>query len=313
MIMEETIMFEPSPASPTAARFNRALVDAGHVFESSIPGLKGRGAQFEAVASGLVGLIRGLRGDEVGVRDVQFPPIETQEVCERSDYITSFPNLVGSLRVFSGSDRDHIRLMGQVENGEDWTGTFVGSDLTLVPAACHPLYGALAGQTLDEPQRYGIGGWCFRHERSHETGRMISFRMQEEVYLGTADGAVAHRERYLELFADMLRSLGLAVDVEIANDPFFGRAGRMLKASQRSEALKFEVIADLAERPTAIASGNYHQAHFGTGFGIHLADGSPTHSSCAGVGLERATLALLWKHGLDVEEWPADVRALLKL
>ena len=46
-------------------------------------------------------------------------------------------------------------------------------------------------------------------------------------------------------------------------DPFFGRSGRMLAASQREQALKFEVLVPIAgPEPTAVASFNYHQDHF---------------------------------------------------
>jgi hypothetical protein len=37
--------------------------------------------------------------------------------------------------------------------------------------------------------------------------------------------------------------------------------------------------------------------------------GDPTaHTACLGFGLERITLALVKRHGLDQERWPATVR-----
>ena len=97
-----------------------------------------------------------------------------------------------------------------------------------------------------------------------------------------------------------------------ANDPFFGRVGRMLKANQVEAQLKFEVVVDMtAARETAISSANYHEDHFGTPFELRTPDGEVAHSACFGFGLERITLALFAFHGLAVADWPSDVRGLL--
>ena len=87
---------------------------------------------------------------------------------------------------------------------------------------------------------------------------------------------------------------GLDADFDVAADPFFGRSGRMLAASQREQALKFEILVQIAgPEPTAVASFNYHQDHFAATYGIELADGGVAHTACLGFGLERIMLALL--------------------
>ncbi|MGZ4271786.1 MAG: amino acid--[acyl-carrier-protein] ligase, partial [Solirubrobacteraceae bacterium] len=87
------------------------------------------------------------------------------------------------------------------------------------------------------------------------------------------------------------------------------RAGRLLARSQRSQALKFEVLVPIAsEEPTAVASFNYHQEHFAEAFGLVLDDGAPAHTACLGLGHERIVLALLRRHGTDPAAWPAAVR-----
>jgi seryl-tRNA synthetase len=110
-----------------------------------------------------------------------------------------------------------------------------------------------------------------------------------------------------------MSDLGLPLAIDPANDPFFGRAGKMLANNQRAQALKFElnVPVNSVEKPTACLSFNYHQDHFGTTWGIDQADGSVAHTACVGFGLERITLALLRHHGLDLDAWPASVRAQL--
>ena len=84
----------------------------------------------------------------------------------------------------------------------------------------------------------------------------------------------------------------------------------MLSANQRDDELKIEIVAEIAsaESPTAILSSNCHQDHFGASFGITTASGDVAHSACVGFGLERITLALLRRHGLDATSWPAAVR-----
>ncbi|HWH84812.1 MAG TPA: hypothetical protein VNU71_21505, partial [Burkholderiaceae bacterium] len=94
---------------------------------------------------------------------------------------------------------------------------------------------------------------------------------------------------------------------------FFGRAGKIMAASQRDQRLKFEILVPVisAERPTAICSFNWHQDHFSATFGIRSHDGALASTACLGFGLERVTLALLRTHGVDPERWPAEVRAQL--
>ena len=40
---------------------------------------------------------------------------------------------------------------------------------------------------------------------------------------------------------------------------------------------------------------------------LRQANGEQAHTACVGFGLERITLALLSRHGLDVDTWPGDV------
>jgi seryl-tRNA synthetase len=105
----------------------------------------------------------------------------------------------------------------------------------------------------------------------------------------------------------------LPATIEVASDPFFGRGGKMLAASQRHQELKFEVVVPVVstEKPTAVCSFNYHQTHFGELFGIHTEDGGVAHSACLGFGMERITMALFATHGFVPSEWPTSVRERL--
>ena len=111
------------------------------------------------------------------------------------------------------------------------------------------------------------------------------------------------------MFADLV----LQAATDLANDPVFGRPGKVMANGQRSQRLKFEILVPITdpERPNACGSFNYHVHHFAEVHGIRLANGEVAHTGCAGFGLERVALALFRRHGLDAASWPASVRAVL--
>jgi seryl-tRNA synthetase len=144
---------------------------------------------------------------------------------------------------------------------------------------------------------------------------MQIFRMHEYVRIGTPDEALEHRQYWLDKTQEIFRSVGLDVEAVVANDPFFGRGGKVQKAIQREQALKFELVIPICseDKPTAIGSCNYHLDHFGSVFDIKTAEGAVAHSACVGFGLERIALALFKKHGFRLEAWPKEVRDVLAL
>lgn len=298
--------------SRSHAEFAAELVNAGHAIPTGTPGIVGRSRGFEEVVGGLSAGVRARMEEDAPVEFLNFPPVSPQAVFELTDYVSSFPQLIGSVRVFTGGAPEHKVLLSQRERDEDWTGLLSQSELMLTAAACHPLYGMLSNSSIHHPRRVDLVGQCFRHEPSDDPSRLVSFRMHEEVIIADAEKALAHRDLWLEKFKDLLSEVGLDIEVEVANDPFFGRAGKMLAAGQREDALKFEIMAPISgDSRTAIASVNAHQDHFGLNFRISLPDETPAHSACAGLGLERTTLALLSRHGLDIDAWPSDVLAAL--
>jgi seryl-tRNA synthetase len=139
--------------------------------------------------------------------------------------------------------------------------------------------------------------------------------MHEVVRLGSPGQALEHRAFWLDKGAWIFNSVGLPVEIVVANDPFFGRGGKVQKAMQREQALKFEFTVPICstEKPTAIGSCNYHMDHFGVAFGIRTAECEVAHSACVGFGLERVALALFKTHGLEPARWPREVRDVLAL
>ena len=292
--------------------FRDELVEAGILVPTGTEGLYGRSALYESVVDGVDQLAVSTAESE-GTLSYRFPPVMPRQVLEQTGYLSSFPDLIGTVSTFAGDDKDHKRLMEAVQSGNDWTAMLEDAGVSLCPAVCHPLYPTLRGSLPEGGRRYDVVGWCFRHEPSDDPARMQSFRQHDLVYVGDAVRATEHRDRWLQLGHDIFVELGLDVEIVVANDAFFGRVGRILASNQRSEALKYEIVTPInsSENPTAIASSNSHLDHFGQPFGIVTAEGEVADSCCFGFGLDRITLALLRTHGLRVEDWPRATRERL--
>jgi len=294
------------------AAFRDELLAAGLLVGTGVPGLYGRSADYEAIVHAFDSFVT--RNVMVApLTSLRFPPVLARWVFDRTDYLKSFPDLMGSVHTFRGSDRQHAELVSLVEEGGDWQQALTPADVVLASAACHPIYPLCTGRLAEGGRRFQVNGYCFRCEPSVDPARMQAFRMHEHVFVGDPDGAQRHRDAGLEQGLELLASLGLAVETVVANDPFFGRVGTMLATNQRDEALKIEIVTPVTseDAPTAIMSANCHRDHFGTPFGIQTADGATAHSACVAFGVDRVTLALLSTHGLDPQGWPSSVRGRL--
>jgi seryl-tRNA synthetase len=298
--------------SATHEEFLGRLIAARLLIPCGVDGVYGRGDRFEAVCEGIDRYVTQVGAGD-GAERIRFPPVVTRANFERSDYLKSFPDLAGVVYGFEGKDREHQDLLRKLERGEDWTAGLVPTDVVMTPAACYPIYPTLSGVLPQGGRRFDVLSYCFRHEPSTDPARMQLFRMHEQVRVGSPDEVRSFRALWQERGTEMLRSLGLQARVDVAHDPFFGRAGRMLAANQRDQALKFELLVPIcsAEKPTACVSLNYHQDHFGQLFGIQLPGGATAHTACVGFGLERIALALFARHGTSIDAWPVAVRRML--
>lgn len=294
--------------------FLESLFDANVLIDTGVEGLYARSGLFERIVDGIDNVVSAVGGGD-GAEVVRFPPGMNRMVFEKTGYMKNFPNLAGTVHCFCGDDAGHAEIIAALENGDDWSRQQALSEIALTPAACYPLYplAAKRGPLPADGRLFDILSYCFRHEPSKEATRMQMFRMREFVRMGTPDDVMAFRERWIARAGEMVKTFGLEGAVDIANDPFFGRAGRMLKNNQRQQNLKFEMLipVESVEKPTACMSFNYHQDHFGNLWGLTSADGAVAHTACVGFGMERLALALLKVHGLDPARWPAGVRTAL--
>jgi seryl-tRNA synthetase len=306
-------MFTTDERPTTAGDYLSELVEAGLLIPLGVPGLYGRSGVFEHVVACFERLVS-RAGAHFGAEVMHFPPLLGRSDYLATDHLQNFPNLMGSVHSFGGNERDHLALLRKKESGEDWAADLAPTEVMLCPAACYPLYPIARGTLPRDGRTVDLVSFVFRHEPSLDPARMQMFRQREYVCLGSAAQALGHRDYWLDRGEALLRSLGLDVRRVVANDPFFGRGGRMMAAAQKEQDLKYELVVPLAnpDRPTAIASCNYHLDHFGQAFGIRTADGSPAHSACVGFGLERVALALFRTHGFDPARWPASVAQVLQ-
>jgi seryl-tRNA synthetase len=298
------------PGTPEQAEFLADLLAAGLLIESGVAGIYGRGEDFERVR-----LAFDARVTEAAAVDepehLAFPPLLPRRQLESIGYLKSFPHLAGSVFGFEGDEDQAAAQAECAERHEDWSEHQRMTDLVLTPAACYPVYPAIAargplargGVTVDAG-----GSYVFRHEPSGDPARLQCFHQREIVRIGEPETVAAWRDAWRDRSVELLRAVGLEARTDVANDPFFGRSGRLLARSQRSQELKFEVLVPIAgPEPTAVASFNYHQDHFTETYGIEVGDGGAAHTACLGFGLERIALALLRAHGLDLDDWPSAV------
>ncbi len=295
-----------------AERLLLDLVDAGHLVPMGIDGMYGRGAAFEDTLLRFDAYISRSAKDD-GATLVRFPPVINRRDFERSGYLKSFPHLAGTVFSFDGTPAEHQHLLETVEAGGDWSATQKMTGAVLCPAACYPIYPTLRGTLPQNGRLFDVFSYCFRHEPSKDPARMQIFRMREFVRISDGDSVRPWRNMWIERAMELLTAIGLPAVSAVANDPFFGRGGRMLAANQRAQELKFELVVPIAseESPTAIMSFNYHQEHFGSTFGIQTSDGAVAQTACVGFGMERVTLALFKYHGMRVDRWPDSVRRVL--
>lgn len=301
-------------AQTAAPPYLHRLIEAGLLVPTGVDGLYGRSAAFEEVVERVDDLIDAWAVGKA-VETLRFPPAMSRKVLEESGYWRNCPDQIGTVFSFCGDDRQHQRLLACLDKQDDWTEDVKPTRLAMTPAACYPVYPVMAarGPMPEGGRIVDILSYCFRHEPSIDPERMQMFRQREFVRMGTPAEVQDFREQLMAFAESMMDALGLPASLDVANDPFFGRTGRIMADIQRRQELKYELLVPGINpaKPTACASFNYHLDRFGALWQILTDTGEAAHTGCVGFGLERITLSLFAHHGLNTAQWPADVRIAL--
>jgi seryl-tRNA synthetase len=304
-------MAEFRPGTAEQDEFLGELVANDLLVESGVAGIYGRGSGFEDVRLAFDRLVTRIAAQD-GPESLAFPPLLPRRQLESIGYLKSFPHLAGSVFGFEGDEAQAGEMQEAAGRHEDWSGFQEMTDLVLVPAACYPVYPAIAARGALAPGGVMVDAgdsYVFRHEPSGDPARLQMFHQRELVRIGEPETVLGWRDTWRDRALELLGGLGLDVASDVASDPFFGRTGRFLAASQKEQALKFELCAPIAgAEPTALASFNYHEDHFTSTYDIEMEGGGIAHTACLGFGEERIVLALVRKHGFDTGGWPAEVR-----
>jgi len=295
---------------------NPAQMTMNDLFQSSgIDGVRARTELYERVVDGLGHFITKLR--EPNAEILRFPPVTNRAHIEKSGYLHSFPNLLGAVCCLHGTEVEIRSAVDRPKTKEGWVAELAPTDLVLTPAACYPLYPIVAtrGPVPANGLLFDVMADCFRREPSRDIDRFQSFRMREFVRFGLPEHVFDFRERWMARAPEIAETLSVKHKVEVANDPFFGRSGKLMAINQLEQAAKFELLIPVRseEKPTACMSFNYHKDHFGAKWGFRTDSGEMIHTACVAFGIDRLTLALFSTHGLALQAWPKHTREALAL
>lgn len=286
------------------------------------PGLFAFRGDFLAVRTALDGLVRAIAVRE-GAEELAYPPLWPVGVLRDINYFHDFPQLAmlapGVTPEFSARARfseAHRKGSGTGAiacTAEDGVAPAANA---LAPTVCDCCYWLLRGRSDVADAAFTIHGTVFRNESS-ATGsleRLTAYTMREVVVIGSEGFVLARRESLLEALEALGRELGLRCTVEAADDPFFCNDALQKGVLQGLARLKYELrVVAFEGRAFAAGSLNLHNDFFSRNYGYALAGGGTAFSACMGIGLERLAYALFCRHGVDLERWPAPVRALLGL
>jgi seryl-tRNA synthetase len=295
---------------------NPAQMTMNDLFQSSgIDGVRARTELYEKVVEGLGHYVTKVR--EPNAEILRFPPVTNRSHIEKSGYLHSFPNLLGAVCCLHGSEVEIRTAVDKPKSKDGWVAELAPTDLVLTPAACYPLYPIVStrGPVPANGLLFDVMADCFRREPSRDIDRFQSFRMREFVRFGLPDHVFNFRERWMTRAPEIADTLGVQHKVEVANDPFFGRSGKLMAMNQLEQAAKFELLLPVrpGEKPTACMSFNYHKDHFGAKWGFRTEAGEMIHTACVAFGIDRLTLALFAAHGLALQAWPKHTREALSL
>src|ERR1700674_4915763 len=119
-------------ATDCYTEFRDHMVRDGVLVSTSVAGVYGKGRSFLETFDGIYRHVTAA-GEAAGPELYRFPPVLPREYLVRTDYVRSFPDLIGSIHSFSGGDADHARLLRTIEDGGDWAAALTPTHVVLLP------------------------------------------------------------------------------------------------------------------------------------------------------------------------------------
>ena len=199
----------PPGAPPTRRRFlARAARARAAARDAASPASTAAAATSRTCASASPRWSRARRRREQPER-LRFPPLLPRRDLETIGYLKSFPHLAGSVFAFDGH-RGAGRRAVRARRAATRTGASsrTMTELVLTPAACYPVYPAIAARGPLPPGGVTVdagGAYVFRHEPSGDPARLQMFHQREIVRIGEPETVLAWRDAWRERGLELLR------------------------------------------------------------------------------------------------------------
>lgn len=187
------------------------------------------------------------------------------------------------------------------------------------PTVCYHCFESRKDTSIELPLTITALNQCSRYE-VHDTYGMRRLRMywmRECVLFDREEAAVvAFLDKLLKITTDTLQRWDITHEVVTANDAFFSNSATSKRAFQAMFALKRELKLPIPGGSLACASFNNHQRSLVEPFNILKSGSSASKdisSGCVGWGYDRLLFALFSQLGVEVKDWPEQVRNDLNL
>ena len=100
--------------------YQKELLEAGLLVSSSIPGVYGLSGVFERIVEAFEKYVTRM-GEHLSPEVISFPPVFSRRSYESTGHLDAFPNLMGSVHTFQGTESDHLNLARRKSDGQDWS------------------------------------------------------------------------------------------------------------------------------------------------------------------------------------------------
>jgi seryl-tRNA synthetase len=292
-----------------------AALEARAEITPSSPGVYQYSGRFLAAMRALDALIAKF-ADGIGAVEEDYPATLPTALLHRSGYLKAFPHhalFVAPVRY----DQDAISAaqsldLAEPANRTAATGLLDSPSRTLAPTVCYHVFNARQDSAMTHGTTISASSHCHRFETGFVTlERLMTFRMREIVFFGSAEHVQARLDHCLGWFEDLLKSWDISFQTVTASDPFFANAADSKRLFQAIRTLKREVrlYIPATDRWISVASFNNHADSLSKAFAIEGEDAERPQSGCVGFGLERLLYGLYSAFGLEAADWPDALRA----